>query len=125
MPAAMSVKLRGTTVEALRVEAKTMHRSITGQAEHWIEIGQAMEQQAASPLSNRVRMALSGQLDQEELNDDEMDAFIDAFSTGPMAGFEQHMSEIGKKRSLVGVDEFDRYVRRHPNGDIEVLSEDA
>lgn len=41
----MPVKLSGALIEEARSAAKPMHRSLTGQIEHWASLGRALESQ--------------------------------------------------------------------------------
>ncbi|MCB9739798.1 MAG: hypothetical protein H6747_11060 [Deltaproteobacteria bacterium] len=68
MPSAL--KLHDDIVEAARAEAPLWSRSTTQQVEHWARIGRAIERERLAS-ADRVRAALSAQLDFDALDGDE------------------------------------------------------
>lgn len=65
-----ALKLHDDIVEAARAEAPLWSRSTTQQVEHWARIGRAIERERLAS-ADRVRAALSAQLEFDALDGDE------------------------------------------------------
>lgn len=74
-----AIRLSDDLINSVRSEATTMSRSITGQVEHWLRLGRAMERSLAFSY-DRVRKALDGKLASRELNDEEDEVYMELFS---------------------------------------------
>lgn len=61
-----SIRLSKELAMVSRAESKLMHRSQSGQLEHWVQIGRAIEHSGAFNY-NQVALALKGQLPVDEL----------------------------------------------------------
>lgn len=110
-----SVKFRSQTIEVLRAEAARKKRSIAGQAEYWIELGQYLESMPGMTFE-RVDAALDGKLARSDLNELEQVAYIHRMAAKPTrAALDNH----GARRAAgggVGIDENGRLVRRLADG---------
>ena len=69
-----SIKIPTVLVDAARVDAAIFSRSVGGQVEHWAKIGRAIES-APSFTFDRVRAALDGKFNADELSDVEWAQF--------------------------------------------------
>ena len=69
-----SVKLPTDLVEAARSDASLFRRSISGQVEHWANLGRAMETSLGMTMEG-VRAALEGRFDAAMLTDQEAAQF--------------------------------------------------
>lgn len=106
-----AVKISGEEYAALREAAAVNSRSIVGQAEHWLRIGRAVERDPSIAYS-RIEQALHGLLSVDALDDDEQEAFFDAFSdfmAGPGAS-EEKFWEDRRNRGLGAGDDDDSRV---------------
>ena len=65
-----ALKLHDDIVESARAEAPLWSRSTTQQVEHWARIGRAIERERLAS-ADRIRAALSAQLDFDALDGDE------------------------------------------------------
>jgi hypothetical protein len=73
---AHAVKISDTEYEAAREAAAVNSRSLSGQVEHWIRIGRAVERNPAIAYS-RIEQALRGLLAPSELSDEEQEEYLD------------------------------------------------
>ncbi|PHZ83927.1 ParD-like family protein [Paremcibacter congregatus] len=65
-----SIKLADDIVKDVRFEAKLLRRSVAKQAEHWLRIGQAIEQSPSFDYT-RIKAALAGKFDADNLSIEE------------------------------------------------------
>jgi len=72
---AQSIKLSDKTMNNVRLEADLFSRSLSGQAEHWIKIGKAIEQDPSFNYNN-VKSALSGRKSSDALTPEEQTLFF-------------------------------------------------
>ncbi len=118
----MPIKLSGELVEEARRTAKTFHRSLTGQIEHWAALGRAIESQlpggAVAQLLERVggplkisHVAEAGQRQQVAA------VLIEYLSQSSSAADTSWLTELSKRGvPLYGTTEAEpgRIVRREP-----------
>ena len=81
---ARTIKLSDNEVQAIEQEAKLNNRSLSGQAEHWLRIGRAIER---SPNFNyeHIKAALASLLAYDELSGPEQEAYIAEFYSAMQA----------------------------------------
>ena len=95
---ARTIKLGDNEMQAIEREASLNNRSLSGQAEHWIRIGRAIER---SPNFNyeHIKAALSSLLAFDELSGPEQEAymaeFYNAMTTGPAAEVATYYRTLG------------------------------
>ncbi|MDB5826226.1 MAG: hypothetical protein JWQ73_446, partial [Variovorax sp.] len=95
-----------------RDAARVNSRSISGQAEHWIRIGRAIERDPAIGYS-KVEMALRGlePLALDSLGEADQDAFIERLGNVPATAAEQDFWRKRQRQGLgVGLDDQDKLV---------------
>lgn len=118
-----SIKLPADLVDEARREAAVFSRSISGQVEHWARIGKAIEAAPGFTL-DRVRAALDGRCDPEELTEHEWELFDELRfqSIGePTAENDAFFAALKTTDGAVGYDENDRLVRVRADGTHEVI----
>ncbi len=121
-----SVRLSDVIINQARRDADTFNRTVGGQIEYWVRLGQAVEAVPGFDMQ-RVRAALNGRLDAELLSHDERLAFEESLGEAldtPSAKSVQSMNKLRYEGGAVGYDEHGRLVRRLAGGGIEVI-EDA
>ncbi|WP_162622732.1 TA system antitoxin ParD family protein [Salinisphaera orenii] len=64
--ATQSVRLSESTISAARKEAGVMSRTLQAQIEHWVRLGQAIEQ-APTFDDKKIKSALRGEISPDEL----------------------------------------------------------
>jgi len=104
---AQAVKISDLEMDALRDAARVNSRSISGQAEHWIRIGRAIERDPTIGYS-KVDLALRGlePLALDTLGDAEQDAFIERMGDAPATAVEQDFWRKRQRKGLgVGLDD--------------------
>lgn len=109
---AQAVKVSEIEMDALRDAARLHNRSLSGQAEHWMRIGRAVERDPAIGFS-RVELALRGlePMSLDGLRDEEQDAFIEEMGRAlPTAAEEDHWRRRREQGAGVGLDKQDRLV---------------
>jgi hypothetical protein len=95
-----AVKISDTEMEALRDAARVSSRSISGQAEHWIRVGRAVERDPMLSYS-RIELALRGlePVALDTLGEAEQDDLLDRMGTAPAtaeeAAFWRHRQRHG------------------------------
>lgn len=102
-----AVKISDTEMEALRDAARVNSRSISGQAEHWMRIGRAVERDPRLSHS-RIEQALRGlePLTLETLDEAAQDDFLERMVTDPPTAREAAFWQDRSQRGLgVGLDE--------------------
>lgn len=107
---AQAVKISDLEYQAVREAAALNSRSLSGQAEHWIRIGRAVERDPSIAYS-RIEQALRGLLPLRELDGDEQEAFFDHFAEKMEQPSESEAAFYAdrEKRGLgVGLDEAGR-----------------
>lgn len=107
-----AVKISEIEMKALRDAARLNSRSISGQAEHWLRIGRAMERDPQVGYS-RVEMALRGlePVSLDSLAEAEQDDFIQSLADAPATVVEEDFWRDRRRRNVgVGLDDKDRLV---------------
>ena len=107
-----AVKISDIEMKALRDAARVNSRSISGQAEHWLRIGRALERDPQVGYS-RVEMALRGlePLSLDTLAEAGQDDFIQAMADAPATTAEDDFWRDRQRRGVgVGLDDKDRLV---------------
>ena len=123
MATVSSIKIDKELLELARAEASIFQRSIAGQMEHWARLGRAVESGPGFTL-DRVRAALTGEFDADNLSEDEARIFMDEFAAylmGPNAESEALAEKMRQEGGYVGEDEQGRLVRTLPGGGVEVI----
>lgn len=95
---AQAVKISDVEYEAIREAAVINSRSLSGQAEHWIRIGRAVERDPGIAYS-RIEQALRGLMPVDDLTGDEQDEFFELFSekmATPSAEEKAFYANLGK-----------------------------
>ena len=109
---AQAVKISDVEMNALRDAARLSSRSISGQAEHWIRIGRAMERDPAISYS-RIEMALRGlePVSLDSLDEAHQNAFFERMADAPPTVRETDYWQDRQRRGVgVGLDDQDRLV---------------
>ena len=107
-----AVKISDIEMKALRDAARLNSRSISGQTEHWLRIGRAMERDPQVGYS-RVEMALRGlePVALDSLSEAEQDDFIQNLADAPATAAEEDFWRDRQRRGVgVGLDDKDRLV---------------
>lgn len=94
-----AVKLPTPIVEHARAAAKLHSRSISGQVEHWVRIGRAIEQSKSYDLE-RIEAALRAEFPYDDLNADEAAIYRDRFTDAllaPSKEIDDIYAELGRK----------------------------
>lgn len=113
---AHAVKISDLEMNVLRDAARLNSRSLSGQAEHWMRIGRAVERDPAIGYS-RVERALRGlePLELDALGEDQQDAFFEDLAGAAPTPAEDAFWRDRRERGLgVGLDDQDRLVSRAP-----------
>jgi hypothetical protein len=110
---AKAVKICDSEMEELRGAAAVHSRSISGQAEHWLRIGRAVER---DPRFGYVQIeeALKGLRPVSSLSDEQQDEFFERFASETLVPSEReraHWDERQRKGLGVGMDEQGNIVR--------------
>ena len=122
-PKFASVKFASNFVDEARREADMLNRSIAGQIEHWARLGRAVENAPGFTL-DRVKAALDGRFDVDQLNGDEQEAFFDLLGghlDAPSPAAEAFLEARRAKGGGVGRDAEGRLVRALAGGGSEVI----
>ncbi|MEP6720049.1 MAG: hypothetical protein ABJA77_01270 [Variovorax sp.] len=109
---AQAVKISDVEMNALRDAARLSSRSISGQAEHWIRIGRAIERDPAIGYS-RIEMALRGlePLVLDTLDEASQNAFFEQMGEAQPTSVEQDFWRNRQRRGVgVGLDDKDNLV---------------
>jgi len=125
MTTTSSIRLSDTIVAQARRDAETFNRTISGQIEYWVRLGQAVESVPGFDV-DRVRAALNGQLDVRLLSHNELMAFEESLGNAlatPSAKSIQDMKALRDAGGAVGYDEQGRLIRKLPGGGVEVLED--
>lgn len=108
----VSIKIPAAEMARVRAEAALQSRSVSGQAAHWLRLGQAFERDPMVGYS-RVERALKAQLSLDELTGEEQEEYFDKFaeamrhpSEEDQAAFQKAVNHLG----AVGLDENDGLV---------------
>lgn len=118
-----SLKLSAELVDEARRDAAVFHRSVGGQVEHWARLGKAIEAAPGFTL-DRVRAALEGRFDADELEPDEYAIFEDLLGEALRTPLPQAEAFFEKRRQEgggVGYDDEGRLVCGLPGGGEEVI----
>jgi hypothetical protein len=102
-----AVKISDSEYAIVREAANLNRRSLSGQAEHWLRIGRAVERNPEIAYS-RIERALRGLLAVDALGGDEQEEFFDRFAVEmrtPTAEEEQFWAERNRQGLGVGLDE--------------------
>jgi hypothetical protein len=102
-----AVKISDTEMEALREAALVNSRSLSGQAEHWLRIGRAVERDPRFSYA-RIEQALRGLLSPDELDTDEQDEFFDRYAEAmhaPSATADAFWADRNRRGLGVGMDD--------------------
>lgn len=102
-----AVKISEATMIALRDNAVLQSRSISGQAEHWLRLGQAFERDPRFGYA-RVEEALQGLVAPMELTDDEQEKYFDRLGESygePSPTEDAFFAEMNRRGEGVGLDE--------------------
>jgi hypothetical protein len=96
-----AVKISDSEMEALRDAARVSSRSISGQAEHWIRVGRAVERDPALSYS-RIELALRGlePVALDALGEAEQDDLIERIGTAPATPEETAFWRSRQRRGL-------------------------
>jgi hypothetical protein len=101
------LRISDDEMKHLRETAPLHSRSLSGQAEHWMRIGRAIERSPAFSYE-RVEMALRGLIPVTDLSDEEQEHYLDQFSeqmaTSSAAQRAQYAA-LGQRPHAVGLDE--------------------
>lgn len=125
MTTTTSIRLSDTIVAQARRDAGTFNRTISGQIEYWVRLGQAVESVPGFDI-DRVRAALNGQLDVQLLSRNELMAFEESLGNAmaaPSTKSIQDMKALREAGGAVGYDEQGRLIRTLPGGGFEVLED--
>lgn len=107
-----AVKISDPEMNALRDAARINSRSISGQAEHWMRIGRAVERDPSLGYS-RIEKALRGlePVSLDALSEDQQDAFLADMANAPQTVVEEDFWRNRRQRGLgVGLDDNDKLV---------------
>ena len=118
-----SIKLSVDLVDQARVDAGVFQRSIGGQVEHWARLGQAFEQVPGYTL-DRVRAALEGRFNPDDLSEDEFAIYDDLEWQASLVPTPEAIAEgeaLKTRPGSVGYDEQGRLVRVRADGTDEVI----
>jgi len=121
-----SVRLPDELVDQARRDANVFSRTVSGQIEHWLKLGLALEATPGLTL-DRVRAALETRLDPDELEAAEREIYEDLLGQSLDNTSDQEEAYFAGLRATsgaVGYDQHDRLVRTLPGGDVEVLDDD-
>lgn len=109
-----SLKLSSDLVEQARNEATLFGRSISGQVEYWVRLGQSVESTPGFTL-DRVRRALAGELEPGDLTAAELpyydDSFLQQLIDPPLLTADQ-LAARGRRPGAVGLDEAGHLIER-------------
>lgn len=109
-----AVKISDADMQALREAANIHNRSISGQAEHWLRIGRAVERNPAIGYT-RIEQALKGLLSPDELSGEEQEEFLDRFAEQTLHPSEaENAYWAGRQRDGLGVGMDDAGVLVYP-----------
>ena len=75
-PTSQAVKISNSEMLHVREAAVVYHRSVAGQAEHWIRLGRAIERHPGFSHA-KIEQALRGLLSPDDLDGDEQEEFFD------------------------------------------------
>jgi hypothetical protein len=104
---AQAVKISDPEMEVLREAAATNSRSISGQAEHWLRIGRAVERDPRFGYV-QIEQALKGLRPVSSLNDEQQEEFFERFAAETLVPTERERAfweERQRKGLGVGMDE--------------------
>ncbi|MDR1462619.1 MAG: ParD-like family protein [Azoarcus sp.] len=119
----ISVRISNDVVEAARREALLFTRTLSGQLEHWVKLGQAVES-APGFTTERMRAALAGQLDADELNADEREVYEDSAGEAlsrPLPAELAFFDALRREGGAVGFDDDGHMVRSLPGGGAKII----
>jgi hypothetical protein len=104
---AHAVKISEPEMEVLREAAAINSRSISGQAEHWLRIGRAVERDPRFGYV-RIEQALKGLLGIDDLDGDEQEEFMDRLGDqlrAPSSNANAFYADRNRRGVGVGMDE--------------------
>jgi len=110
---AQSIKLADDIMNLVRRESELQSRSIAGQITHWMRIGRAIEKSGNFDQA-RLTAALAGEVETNELTDEEKDVWLDSFveKMGQPGPGEEAFFERRRQLGLgVGLDASGKLVR--------------
>jgi hypothetical protein len=110
---AQAVKISDPEMEVLREAAAVNSRSISGQAEHWLRIGRAVERDPRFGYV-QIEQALKGLRPVSSLSDEQQEEFFERFAAETLVptGQERAFWEERQRKGLgVGMDEEGNIVR--------------
>lgn len=113
---AQSIKISDDEMALLQTEAKITNRTITEQAEHWLQTGRTTEY-ASAVSRQRLRDALAGAVSADDLTAQENELFFDTFSTAMWDLSEQQQAFFAHRKQLglgVGLNEQDQIIHQMP-----------
>jgi hypothetical protein len=102
-----AVKISDPEMQAVREAASINNRSISGQAEHWIRIGRAVERDPRFGYV-RIEQALKGLLSIDDLDGDEQEEFMDRLGDqlrAPSSNADAFYADRNRRGLGVGMDE--------------------
>ena len=111
-----AVKISAAEMAALREAAKLQSRSLSGQAEHWLRLGRAVERDPRFGYT-KVEQTLKGLLAPVELNTQEQKEYFDQFAANlwePSAKEDAFFADMQRRGVGVGMDEVGNIVRASP-----------
>jgi hypothetical protein len=110
---AHAVKISDTEMEALREAAELNSRSLSGQAEHWIRIGRAVERDPRFGYV-QIEQALRGLRPVSSLTDEQQEEFFERFAQDTLVPTERERAYWDDRRRKglgVGLDDHGNVVR--------------
>jgi hypothetical protein len=119
----VSVRISNDLIEAARREAAVFTRTLSGQIEHWVKLGRVAES-APGFTAERMRAALMGQMDADELNAAEREIYEDMAGealSSPLPAEREFFDALGREGGAVGLDGNGRLVRGLPGGGVKAI----
>lgn len=113
---AAAVKISDAEMLALREAASLQSRSISGQAEHWLRLGRAVERDPRFGFV-KVEQALKGLVDIDDLTIEEQEEYFDRFDallSKPSPVAEAFFEERRTLGLGVGMDDAGNLVEQRP-----------
>jgi hypothetical protein len=103
-----AVKISDTEMQAIREAAAINSRSISGQAEHWIRIGRAVERNPDFSYA-RIEQALRGLMPASQLTEGEQEDYLDRLGDAMRAPATEEQraqyAQLGAHPTAVGLDD--------------------
>lgn len=101
---AKTLKISDSAYEVLAEAATVNSRSLSGQLEHWMHIGRAVERDPSIAYS-RIEQALRGLLSPDELDETEQEEFFEAFNARMAAPSAEEAAFYGNLKNGAGDDD--------------------